>query len=83
LDIQETLNRPSKTILDVVNPGMPRSNRHPADHRPTLAATKWATELRREMQGMIGRQLRTHYEPPRDLSPQMAALLTRMDEHRL
>jgi hypothetical protein len=53
---------------------------YPSNRQSTLAATKWATALRDEMQGMIGQQLRTHYKPPEDLPPQMAALLLRMAE---
>lgn len=58
---------------------MPRNDRYPSDHQPKSATTKWATALRREMQGMIGQLLRAHYEPLPELPPSMAALLTRID----
>jgi hypothetical protein len=39
---------------------------------------KWAEALRREMQTAIGQQLRVECELPREMAPELAALLTLM-----
>ena len=41
---------------------------------------KRAEDLRRQMQTAIGQQLRVKYELPRELPPELAMLLIRMDE---
>jgi hypothetical protein len=40
---------------------------------------KWALALRREMQKVIGQQLRAECEVPRELSPKLVTLLTCRD----
>jgi hypothetical protein len=59
---------------------MPPTAPHQSDHQRKWATTKWATTLRQEMLTMIGHLLRAQHELPQELSPEMTALLMRMDE---
>ncbi len=43
---------------------------------------KWTSELRHAMQTEIGRQLRSEFEPPRQLSTELARSLVRLDKSR-
>jgi hypothetical protein len=54
---------------------MPDAVRNPPHRRP-----KWAEALYHEMQTTIGWQLKAQYELPRELPPDIAMLLMRMDE---
>jgi hypothetical protein len=42
--------------------------------------SKWVLSLRREMQTSIGCQLRTECESPKELAPDLSALLARLDK---
>jgi hypothetical protein len=44
------------------------------------AEPKWAEGLRREMQRVIGHLLRVECRLPPELAPELAALLSRVDE---
>jgi hypothetical protein len=59
---------------------MPRTARRRSDHQPKWATTKWVAALHREMQTLIGQQLKARYAPPQELSSDMTALLMRIDE---
>jgi hypothetical protein len=59
---------------------MPRTARHQSDHQPKWATTKWVAALHREMQTLIGQQLKARYALPQELSSDMTALLMRIDE---
>jgi hypothetical protein len=41
---------------------------------------KWVLSLRRDMQTSIGWQLRTECELPKELAPDLSALLARLDK---
>jgi hypothetical protein len=46
-------------------------------HRPA----EWAIALRREMQTVIGRQLRAEWKLPRELPPELRTVLADRDEN--
>jgi hypothetical protein len=61
---------------------MRRTASHQSDHQPKWATTKWVAALHREMQTLIGQQLKMRYAPPLELSSDLTALLMRIDEQR-
>ena len=40
----------------------------------------WVLNLYRAMQATIGQQLKIEYEPPRELTPELAVVLRKLDE---
>ena len=42
----------------------------------------WALNLYRAMQAAIGQELKIEYEPPRELTPELAIVLRMLDEPR-
>ena len=42
----------------------------------------WALNLYRALQAAIGQQLKIEYEPPRELAPELAVLLGKLNEPR-
>ncbi len=44
------------------------------------ALVKWTSEVHRAMQTEIGRELRSEFEPPRQLSTELARSLVRLDK---
>ena len=44
------------------------------------ALVRWTSELHRAMQTEIGQQLRSEYELPQELSPELARSLARLDK---
>jgi hypothetical protein len=47
---------------------------------PTPGDPKWAEDLRREMQRVIGYMFRLECKLPQELAPELAVLLSRIDE---
>ena len=74
------LNYNFQSNVDVWNPLVPPASRYQSDHRRKWATPKWLAALHQEMQTMIGQQLRVQCELPQELSPDMMALLLRMDQ---
>jgi len=42
----------------------------------------WVLNLYRAMQATIGQQLKIEYEPPRELTPELAVVVGKLDEPR-
>ena len=43
---------------------------------------RWVLDLYRAMQATIGQQIKIEYEPPRELTPELAIVLGKLDEPR-